>query len=197
MKSLESLFHKHLKNFVDPEHEKVAVRGYQVDEDGFGLATNGIQLLKVKIAEAGEPKILTLSGKPVKDAEKVDLHRLIPDRDPVATIDVESWLDAAAAFIAVMSKSDASEKIPVVKLSGEEGKIYLSFKLLDGSSGSWEIGEGESLERNLDGKRLLQCLKVFEGYAGKVGVSGSLSGFRPILMSADDVEVLLMPVRSY
>lgn len=200
MTNLESLFHKHVKNFVAVEHENLAVTGYQIDEDGYGLATDGTKLLKMKIAEPGEHKVLTLKGKPFREEVKApNLGRLIPDyQDAIAIVDVDAWLDAAAALVAVMQAGN--EALTLVDLKAEDGELSLTFKLKDETSGSWVIGESKSKEnitRCLDGAKLIHCLKVFQGLTGSVELLGTASSVRPLLFKTEDIEVLLMPVRRY
>lgn len=196
MSNLESLFHKHVKHFVDLEHTNLAVRGYQTDENGYGLATDGKQLLKVKIAEPGEHQVLALNGKPIKDANAPDLNRLIPEHDTIANVDVDTWLDAAATLVAVMKAGNS--EMTLVDLVAKEGKLTLTFLLLDGTSGTWEIGESEEdVIRRFDGSRLIQCLKVFQGLTGSVELTGTTTGAHPVLFRAEGIDVLLAPVKRY
>lgn len=204
MKTLESLFHKHKKNFVNTEHLKKGVTGYQIDEEGNCLATDGIQMLRVKAGEPGEYQVLKLNGSPAdKDTKKVDLAVLFPDHEPRATVDLDAWLDAASAFEAVMrasgSASDERGNLLMYAYS-RKGLLHLSFELLDGTLGEWEIGEvsnssGKDFERNFDGKRLVNCLKVFSGYTNTVDLTGGDSAIQPLMFSSTGIDVVLMPVK--
>lgn len=201
--SLESRFQQHKKNFVNPAHMKKAIAGYQIDENGNYLATDGVQMLRIKAGEPGDYQILKLNGSPAdKDVEKVALERPFPAYEPRATVDLDTWLDAASAFEAVMkaSGSDSDDKgNRLMRLYSQDKELYLSFELLDGTQGEWEIGLGGSadFERHFDGTRLVQCLKVFSGYAEKIDLTGNDSAAHPFMFSAPAIDVVLMSVKVY
>lgn len=199
--NLESRFHQHKKNFVNPAHEKKGVTGYQIDENGNYLATDGVQMLRIKAGAPGDYQILKLNGTPAdKDVDRVDLERFFPEHEPRATVDLDTWLDAASAFEAVMKASGSvsdDKGNQLMHLYSRDNLLHLSFELLDGTQGEWEIGQGSDTDfsRRFDGTRLVQCLKVFSGHAVEIDITGDESAVRPLMFSAPDIDVVLMPVR--